>query len=212
MKTFGFVLGLSLALSSYATPQSPTATSSGGPIPAKVNTIEIDVAGADGSGTARVFVPVSDSPLPVIVFSHSTIAFADQTVSLMPMAEALAREGNAVLVLERAMTWPPKSDRSNRDGGQLLENSEKWLLGHVRVDPERFAYVGPNYDTAEEPYSLQALPRDGKRITRAFRVNIGEPGDPQITEKLRTSVGQRETVQWLERALQSTTPTPGAKR
>jgi len=161
--------------------------------------IDINVSGKSSTGTTRVLLPTLTSPLPVVVLSHSRIDFGDATVDLMPMAEKLARDGYAVLVLDRTMIWPLKDAETNRDGYELLENTEKWALEHIKFDPRRFAYVGPNFDTGKEPYPMQSLPRDRRRVERAIRFHLGEPANSENTEMLRTTTGQHKLVQFIVR-------------
>lgn len=165
----------------------------------KFQSFDINVSGKTCTGNARVLLPSSASPLPVVIFSHSRVNFGDTTTDLMPLAERLARDGYAVLVVERTMQWPLKDFGTNRNGHELLENAEKWALEHVRFDPLRFAYVGPNFDTGNDPDRMQSLPQDRLRVKRAIRVHLGEPENAAVTDMLRTTSGQEQLVRFIER-------------
>jgi hypothetical protein len=154
-----------------------------------------------GEREAHIFVPDSDTPIPGIVFSHSSIHSANTRVDLPRFARGLALAGAASIVLDGTIEWETPNDNSKQPY-HLMACASHWLLENVDVDRQRLAQAGPGawvgtggyYCVEAEPlpcYHSQAI------------LNFGETSNAEFrnTERMLTRAGRLEMAQWTQREL-----------
>jgi len=195
-----FVLSFCLALLGQTDAKPDGLSTSGSST--KVTVQQIELKTASESATAHVFTPTGSGELAAVVLSHSEVVSPEGTVSLLPLAKTIAAAGAAVIVLDRPLYWEePSKETVNRQGGEILKAAERWLLSHDPVDGNRYAFVGCAYDSGVEPFRLQRLPYDHKRIHNPTQVHIGEHANGDNTNALFRPDGQLGIAQYLQRRL-----------
>jgi len=124
---------------------------------------------AYGSQSVGVLLlePISTThPSPPVLFAYSEVVIASGRTDLHPMASQLARDGGAVLLLERPLFWEPADDAATRNPG-LLDCASEWLLSQNNLDLLHITYVGPRLQDGGErrrtPLAIKSLklPRRG---------------------------------------------------
>jgi hypothetical protein len=141
----------------------------------------ISLPNAAGSFTAKVVIPASDKTFDPVVFSFSSLlgSEAKQPVEVMPIALQLAKRGMAVVVIDRALTWPAIS-KSVGTMQEVALCAEQWLAAHADVRPDNWTFVGPEPDIPTFD-QLHALP-DITTMTFFWSIPIGGPGEVENTE------------------------------
>jgi hypothetical protein len=162
------VLGASLALAQDKLCSSATESSvdrTDGVIAEKVT-----LNGSWGSNVATFLRPDKDIVPSAIVFSHSDVhPDGRPSVSLLPLAMALARAGSAVIIPERTLSWLPQNESMNREGGVVL-CAAHWIVEHTKVANQgepvtsqghivkwRYAYWGPVLCDPKSPDCHQSV-------------------------------------------------------
>jgi len=101
----------------------------------------ISIVESYGEVGASVFIPDSESPVPGIVFSHSSIHGPRNSSDLTRFALALARAGAASIVLDGAIEWQTPNDNAKRPA-HVMACAGQWLLLNASLDPLRLAIAG----------------------------------------------------------------------
>jgi hypothetical protein len=85
---------------------------------------------------------VAEKPYPPVLFSYSEIKIADSRTKLLSIAMRLAKDGAAVMILERTFVWDPQNDPVERDP-RLLDCASDWLTLQKNVEFFHTTFIGP---------------------------------------------------------------------
>jgi hypothetical protein len=135
--------------------------------------------------TARAYIPETEHELPAVAFSHATIHSHQGTASLLPFANALARTGAAVIVMDRTLELEPYNETAIQDRS-LSDCAWRWLQGRVRLNG-RITTIGNSY----LPPFMDVY--NGDRVNQVpMFVGLGLRGlaERTNTERIRTEAGQ----------------------
>ena len=153
-----------------------------------------------GPQEAHVFMPDSDTPIPGIVFSHSSIHRANTRVDLLRFARGLALAGAASIILDGTIEWETPNDNSKQPY-HLIACASHWLLENVDVDRQRLAQAGPGAWVGTGGYFC--LEGESPCYGGRAILNFGETTNSEFrnTEKMLTRAGRLEMAQWTQREL-----------
>jgi len=184
---------------------------------------KVTLSGSWGSNLATVFLPDKEIADGAVLFSHSIIQPDNgASVDLTPLALTLARAGAVVIVPERTMTWPPKDQRTNREGTVpicaarwLTENTKLQNDGKEQTDKDNvvirwgYGYVGPS--VCDPPSTSDCQPtspfvwssrHSGVKVDAVY-VPLGELGNSGNIEAVMKS-GGLGAARFLQRQLSLT--------
>jgi hypothetical protein len=153
-----------------------------------------------GEQRARVFIPDSESAVPGIVFSHSTIHGTDRSADLAAFAKALVRAGAAVIILDGTIEWKTPNDNQKRDP-HLMACAGQWFLLNAHLDPMRLAVAGPSDWGGGRTQFCQ--PGESPCWLPSGWLNFGQtsPAEFANTEAMLTTEGQLRRARFAQRIL-----------
>jgi len=138
---------LVIALASVYSVAQPVPTCKAGPASAihdrdGVTVRVISFQGPFGKLTAHAFLPDTAESVAGIVFSHSSIQYADSLTDLLPFARAMARAGAASIMIDGTIDWRTPNDDSKRPWEEV-SCAAQWLTANANLDGNRLAFGGP---------------------------------------------------------------------
>ena len=155
---------------------------------------------------ATVFIPDGEEPLPGIVFSHSAIHGPNNNTDLRRFAWALARAGEASIILDGAIDWQSGPNDDSIVPREFRFCADQWLFQHVNLDLHRLADAG-NFNTGSIPAELShcGLEISGKAPCwpGGAWLGFGQTGEAESrnTDLMLTLKGQMLMAQFVQKQL-----------
>jgi len=153
-----------------------------------------------GPQKAHAFVPDSDTPIPGIVFSHSSIHNANTRVDLVRFARGLALAGATSIILDGTIEWETPNNDS-KQAYHLTACAGNWLLQNVDLDRQRLAHAGPGAWVGSGGYYCLEGESPCYHVRAGLLFGLTPEGEFRNTEAMLTSQGRLQMARWMQREL-----------